>query len=495
MGKLFTNSRGEYIEFAAPRASALTAEAATRDSFFADIYNILPNPDPVLRKTGARIEVLHELKRDAHVSACAKSRKAGVRRRLWQIEQRNASSRAAEVIENIVNTLSLRRIIRDILDGWGYGYQPLEVIWQREGNLLVPADVVGKPPEWFGFGAENQLLLKTKDRPNGVEVEQYKFLLAQYEAQYNNPYGEAQYSLCFWPVTFKRGGLKFWAVFLEKFGIPHAIGKVPRGAQHKERRELLKALHSMVRDAVAVFPDDASVELLEANGGSGSSDLFERFAKYHDTEISKVILGHGAAADSTPGRLGNESAMLDVRDDIIDDDSKLVEEVIDTLIGWIHELNPSLGAERPHFKLYEEEDVDKDRSERDKNLMDSGQVKLTKIYFTKRYDFDDDDIEIVTPAAASAPAPQFAAPSKDAGQQLVDALADRLSGDNVELQAVAKQALKPVFDLVNSSKNFKDIRRKLPGLYPKMSTSQLEDMLEKAMLLSQVQGAAETIKE
>lgn len=35
--------------------------------------------------------------------------------------------------------------------------------------------------------------------------------------------------MCFWPVAFKKGGMKFWLRFAEKFGSPWVIGKHPRG--------------------------------------------------------------------------------------------------------------------------------------------------------------------------------------------------------------------------------------------------------------------------
>ena len=70
-------------------------------------------------------------------------------------------------------------------------------------------------------------------------------------------------SRCFWPVAFKKGGFKFWAVFTEKFGMPWLIGKVPRGTGDTDRAQLLDHLVKMVQDAVAVINDDESIAALE----------------------------------------------------------------------------------------------------------------------------------------------------------------------------------------------------------------------------------------
>lgn len=489
-----------YAEFASGKtASDLSTEIATRSKTapWLDIYEALPNPDPVLRNTSNYIGILDEIKRECHVKACTKSRKAGVQRRKWKIEGYDASPLAIETITKIFDDLDTREIIREALDGWGYGFKPLEILWQREGDLTVPFQVSGKPPQWFAFDKNNELRLRL-DGFKLQPVKPYKFLLARYEASYNNPYGEAEFSLCFWPTTFKKGGIKFWAMFLERFGMPHAIGKTRPGADVKERDDLLTALTGLIRDAAGIIPNDASVELLETNGGSGTSDLYWRHAHYHDGEISKVLLGHASAADSTPGRLGSDTSAMDVRSDIIDDDSVMVEKCMDNLIRWIHELNPQLGDARPRFEIYDENDVDTARADRDFKLMNSGRVILKKSYFTKRYDFSDDDIDVVETPDLQAPTPatspvrpaQFSAPPKsaDAAQTEVDSMLAGIS--DADLQKQSDELLKPLIALVESATSFDDLSKKLPALYPGLDDAAIAAMLKKAMLLANVKGAS-----
>lgn len=485
-------------------AKKLTTQIATRDNLnpWLTAYDALPNPDPVLRKTGLQFEVINELKREAHVSACSKSRKSGVKKRLWKIDQKKASSAAVETIDAIFKDLTsdsitetgLRPIINQLLDGWGYGYKPAEVLWERQGNLYIPYAVIGKPPEWFEFGNDNELRLKHltgKSEP----VPDKKFLLARYEAEYNNPYGEAQYTLAFWPVTFKKGGIKFWAQFLESWGMPHAIGKYPRNVDKADKDRLLDALKLLIQNAAAVIPDDATVELLELKAGNGSSDLYERHAHYHDSQISKCILGHGGAADSTPGRLGGDDPAMNVRSDIIEDDSSMIEGCFNTLIRYIHELNPSLGSERPEFVLYDENDVDSARADRDFKLMNSNRVILKQKYFLRCYDFREDEIEVdesmhqqpdVSPDKPPPPdKPEFSA--SPSGQDNVDELIDAINDETLQQQA--EILLKPIIDIVNSSKSFDDVRNGIIATFPNLDDSGITQTLEKAMLLAHLQGS------
>jgi len=335
----------------------------------------------------------------------------------------------------------------------------------------------------------------------GTPVEPYKFLLTQHRASYDNPYGEAKYSSCFWPVTFKKGGLKFWAVFIEKFGMPHVVGKLPRSANDKERDTLLNSITIMVQDACAVIPDDSSVEFMQSNV-TASSDVYERFAAYHDAQISTAILGHSAGATSTPGRLSGEDLAAQVRTDLVDSDAGMVEETVNTLIKYIHELNPSLGDDRPRFLLYDPKDIDKPRAERDALMLGTGRVRFTKKYFVEKYDFAEDEIEVVEPGVTTAP--EFSAQLPRGGgrvpptassntantqgdyQAAVDALADGLPDEAIQTQV--EGLLKPVLDLVNNASNLADIEAGLDGLYGKIDAADVQDTLEKSELLGEVWG-------
>jgi phage gp29-like protein len=488
--RIYTNSSASsYVEV---KQGSLLQEVATRaniESAWLNLYQVLPNPDPVLRKTGNTIDILNEIKRDPHVSACSTSRESGVMARKWKIDKERAGSASAELVESLIKNMKWRQAIREIQEAWGYGYQVCEVVWERQGNYLLPVKLIGKPQRWFMFGPDNILRRRTKDFDStGTPVEAYKFLPTVYRSSYDNPYGEAQYSMCFWPVTFKKGGLKFWAIFLEKFGMPHAFGKMDRSAKAEERSAMLSQLSKLVRDAVAILPNDASVELKEAANVSGNSDAFERYARFHDGAISTVLLGHSAAADSTPGRLGGEDNALEVRKDIVDSDCEMIAETFNNLIQWIHELNPTLGAERPVFRMYAETDVDTERADRDSKLASTGQVKFRKPYFLKRYDFQEEDIDVMEPSAPTAPAPgpQFSAPPEANGQIEIDALAGGISAE--EMQTQIETVLKPVLRLIELSANYDDVKSGVAKLFPQLDTKSVEQTIEKAILLSQVWG-------
>ena len=266
----------------------LTEEIATRKRAlnFYSLANILPDPDIVLRKQGKDIRIYKELLCDPHVFACIQSRKSGVLSLDWEINRGLDKDKNAVEIEELLKKLNIHKLISDILDATSFGYQPLEIIWKKSSSgHVLPAKIIAKPPEWFCFDDDNNLKFRTKDNYYGEIVPDKKFLLAQNNPSYNNPYGERTLSRVFWSVTFKKGGLKFWVVFTEKYGMPHLIGKHPRGASKDETNTLADMLEDMVQDAIAVIPDDSSVEIQEANKSS-SAEIYEKLIDKMNAEIT-----------------------------------------------------------------------------------------------------------------------------------------------------------------------------------------------------------------
>ncbi|MBA1271700.1 DUF935 family protein, partial [Pseudomonas carnis] len=194
--------------------------------------------------------------------------------------------------------LDLDRIIRELLDAPLFGYQPVELMWQPVGGYLMPADLLGKPAEWFFYDKDNQLRFRSQEAGQDGELcDPQRFIVARQDATYANPYGFPDLSMCFWPAMFMKGGLKFWVQFTEKYGSPWVIGKHPRGATDAETDLLLDSLEAMVQDAVAAIPDDSSIEIKEASGKAGSATVYRELLEYCRSEINVAMLGQNQTTE------------------------------------------------------------------------------------------------------------------------------------------------------------------------------------------------------
>lgn len=474
-------------------AKKLSDEIATRKRSinFYSLGSYLPDPDIVLRKQGKDVKIYRELFCDPHVFACIQSRKAGVLSLEWEINRGLDKAKDAELVEDVLKKLDIHKLINDILDATLFGFQPIEIMWGKVGNYVLPLELKAKPSEWFCFDEENLLKFRTKEHYWGEELPSKKFLCPQNNPSYDNPYGERVLSRVFWPVTFKKGGLKFWVVFTEKYGIPHLIGKHPRGATKEETDKLADLLEEMIQDAIAVIPDDSSVEIQEANKSS-SAEIFEKLIDKMNSEISKAILGQTLTTEiGSTGSYAASNTHMAVRQDIIDADKKLVEKTINQLIQWIYEINFA-NAEVPVFELYEPEDVDLTLAQRDKILSDTG-VKFTKEYFIKTYGLEEEDFDIredIIPVN-----PNFKQFSEEEhllpGQAQIENLYKFITES--ELNKQSQNMLAPLIDLFESCENYEEAFDLLTD--KNLRSKQFEQTIQKALFLCELQGRADGLDE
>ena len=393
-----------FVSFAeARRAPSLSDEIATRarSMDMAGLGFLLPNPDPILKRQGKDLSVYRELRTDAHVGGCIRRRKAAVKALEMRVVAGKAGARATRRAEDLLGRLNMDRILNEMLDGVLYGWQPLEIMWGMVGGAMAPIDVVGKPGEWFAFDDQAKLRFRARDAGlQGEELEPRKFLLARQEPSYQNPYGFADLSMCFWPTVFKRGGLKFWVSFVEKFGTPWLVGKQPRNTAPAEVDALLDKLEAMIQDAVAAIPDDASIEVVEAGGKGASSDLYRELLIFCRSEVSIALLGQNQSTEASATH-ASAKAGLEVTNDIRDGDARLAEGVLNELLRWVTDLNEGEGAPSPTVELFEEEQVNVEQATRDETMTKAG-ARLTRAYWKRAYKLEEADLEPETQPGAGA---------------------------------------------------------------------------------------------
>ena len=486
---------GEFIQFA--DAADMEAQVATRATaalgqFFYGGW--LPNPDPVLKKMGLDVQVYKDLRTDAHVGGCIRRRKASVHSLESGLDREGEKNRISKSIEGILADLDMERIIGQMHDAVLFGYAPMEILWGRVANMTVPVDVIGKPPEWFSFGMDNQLLFRSRSAPMGEAVDPVKFICVQQDPTYDNPYGFPDLSMCFWPTTFKKAGYGFWAKFIEKYGMPWPIGKYPRGTPSHDIDGLLDKLESMVQDGVAAIPNDASVEFLKVDG-SQSSDSYHQFLMFCRSEVAMALLGQNQSTEANSTRASAVSG-LEVTGYIRDGDAKLIAGNISRLIKLIVEQNWS-NQVAPKFDFWEQEEIDTTRSSRDKTIVEAG-ARLTKVYFQRAYGLADDEVDI-TQAEPSQPAPPLA---KFAGidaaafpdQTALDDALDSLFNSG-ELQGESEALLKPVFAALEGMEDEDAIMAALLRAYPDMDATRLVKTMTRLYFAAETVGQLSALAE
>lgn len=483
-----------------PEQRGLVDHIATRarSGDFSAFFGLLPNPDPVLKRMGKDMSAYRELAADAHVKGCIRRRRGALKALERGFDKAGTTGRPAvparvmKNVEAIFRDLPIEDFIGQSVDGALYGYAPFEVLWGQVGGLRVPVDLVAKPPEWFGFDDDNQLRFKSRGHLlSGELLPDRKFLLVRNGATYLNPYGEPDLASVFWPTTFKRGGLKFWVSFTEKYGTPWAVGKLPRTATPADHTDMVNRLDNMIQDAVASIPDDGSVELLTV-ASAANAELYERLLMFCRSEVSIALNGTNQTTEASANR-ASAVAGQEVEKNLRDSDALMPARELTTLARWIVDVNWGPDTPSPTYALWEQEEVDEALAKRDETLTRAG-AKFTRQYFIDAYNLDETHLEAGEPAEPKPGTtedddPAFAeSGDRPADQAALDAAIEQLPA--AAINRAMQTLLKPALDAIAAAESYDQVRDKLVQAYPDMDAAELEQLLRQAFFVADLWGAA-----
>lgn len=468
--------------------------------------NNLPDPDRVLEKLGISADdAFKDLMQDDQLTTVMGTRVAAIKGMNWDLNiQEGTTDNILKANQDMLHKLNrnhqgqgISRLMDDILQANPWGMSVQEVIWKITGESWDVSEVKGRPFRYFTFNDENELRFLSKEHPTeGEEVPDYKLLLSRHwitSNSYDNPYGDKLLSKSYWPIILKRQSTQFWQVFLEKFGMPWVIAKVPTSYDETKKSRVATSLANMVQDGVLVITNDGSVDIQDPAGRQSSSDTYLNCLAYMDKALAKIWLGQTLTTDvGTVGSYAASQTHQGVKDERRNQDKSMIEGAIQTLCDWYTLLNFGENAIAPQFKLTEPLGVNKELADRDKTLSESG-VKFTKVYYQRNYGLEEDEFEIkeeqqTEPVNNSRPGitlEQFAK-SAFSDQAAIDKMLDTLPPE--ELQKQAQGLLKPIIKLVQDAKDYDEILDELLTTYPDMNSSAAENMLTRAYFVSEMIG-------
>lgn len=280
------------------------------------------------------------------------------------------------------------QVCNGLLDAILKGYTPGEIMWTTDGSEFVASEVRLREQRRFTFAPSplgyKPRLLTSANSFQGEPLPPRKFIFHTFAPSYG-PRGRGLATRLFWPVFFKRQGIKFWLTFCDKFGSPTAIGKYGKNASPKQKEDLLDALDAIATEAGIILPEDMDVMLLEAMRSSGTS-MHEGLANYMDKEVSKCVLGETLSTDigNTGSRAASETHN-EVRQELVKADADLLSDTLNrTLVRWISNLNSPDAKPPTVWRIVEEAEDLNTRVDRDKTLFDMGfklkYESVTEIY-------------------------------------------------------------------------------------------------------------------
>lgn len=471
-------------------ATSLADEIASRQSMvfsFGGMMLSLPNPDPVLKRLGKDIEVYREIMNDPVIKGAVRRRRSAVVALEYGLEQGKASDRTMKLCQEVLAKLKLRGLIRELHDASWFGYSPAEIYWERTGSLWLPSKVVGKPPEWFGFNDNNELCLKQQGKYTPVPP--MKFITARNDPTFANPYGVADLASVYWLSVFRKGGLKFWLRFVDKYGQAFVVGKHPRATPQTEVDKILDSLEMLSQDGVAVIPNDGSVEILESSGKGATADMFERLLKHCRDEINIALLGQNQSTDASSTN-ASAQAGIEVTDDIRDADGVMISEAINELLGYVVALNIGESEPVPVWSMWETNDETERLTKLITSAKQAGAVVL-KPFYTRHLGFADD--EILVPEQAGGDSSnlafnEFNPIRKDYADQTTGQLA-------TNSQPIINDWLSRLKAVIDTATSLDEVPNLIINAFNDLPNDKLVDIIQMAMMAGTLSGMAEVVAE
>lgn len=476
----------------------------TRGFVSPELYGGLLYPqDLVLRSRGGDYRTYEWVLQDDQVFSTFQQRRRALVSREWEVEAASDSPldvKAADSLRAQLKAIDWDGKTDKMLHGLFYGFAVGECLWDRNGAEIVLADIKVRKQRRFKFGYDGQPRLITFQSPLGEALPPQKFWTFCTGADNDDePYGLGLAHWLFWPVFFKRNDIKYWLIFLEKFGQPTTVGKYPTGSLLDEQQRLLAACRAVATETSVVIPEAMEITLLEA-ARSGAGD-YQAMHDAMNAAISKVVLSQTMTTDDGSS-LAQGQVHADVKDEVVKGDDDLISGSFTRSVAtWLTEWNfPGAATPRVYRRVEGDPDL-KPQADRDLVIYQMG-YEPTEEYIQQTY--GDGFVKRQAPPApqpgmfpfrpgsfqqggGDGGDPAFASPAARA-PDVVDGFAARAGVEGSAAIGAMVAAVRKVFADAGS---LEEARDRIIELYPRLDAVAFADLMQRAVTASDLAGRYE----
>jgi len=342
---------------ATPSIGAMISRSGEAGAWIPDAWlkMLAENEDAILKRDGGGLRLYDALLDDDVAFSALQQRRMAITSRDWEVAPGNPddprSVKAADEFRAMLKGLGFDRVTGLLHYGVWYGYAVGEALYsirQFEGRSIVWLDNIIVPDRrHFGFTLDGELRFVAPLVPGLVDdrLPENKFITIRTGATHDFAfYGLGLAHWAYWPIFFKRQALKFWALYLEKFGFPTvAIGFPDTEKDNDEAlSKRLAAAVAIGQDRAVLVPEETlkedTIKLFEAERSGSAGSSYKDFVALNDDALIRVVLGQTGTTKATPNGLGGDGqASKDegVKREIVKSDSDLISEGLHPLAKWL----------------------------------------------------------------------------------------------------------------------------------------------------------------
>lgn len=454
--------------------------------------------DSVLQNRGAPdLKIYREVLSDEEVKSAFTQRQDALISREIKVEaggEHPIDIEAADAMRQQIESLGFDRITRLMHYGVFYGYAVAELIYGVRDNLLWFDEVKVRDRRRFRFSPTGELRLLT---PQNMTVGEpcpapYFWSFATGADHDDEPYGMGLAHWLYWPTFFKRNDIKFWLIFLDKFGMPTVAGKHPEGATPEQKRNLLALTRAISTDSGVIMPEGMAVEMLGASR-SGAADYQAMYNAMNEA-IRRVVVGQiSSSGGASKGIGGDESLQDKILTSIAKSDADVICESWNRGPGkWLTEFNFPGAAIPIISRVFEEAEDLKARAERDKLISDTTGYRPTLAMVKETYGGEWEQKPAVDAQPPVGGKANVAFAEHSHVPDAPTAMAGRL---NRELAPVTDGWMAQLQQLVEDAESLEALRDGLDKLLPDMDLERYAEVMAQAMSAAALAGRYALLEE
>jgi phage gp29-like protein len=454
--------------------------------------------------------------RDEHIHAELSKRRRALLGLQWNINPgkgagtaKNPDKRAAQIAEAVREQFDampdFEDMVLDLADAIGHGFAALEIEWGFDGKAHVPVALHHRPQTWFQLlpphlGGDGNSLRLRDGSVEGLELAPLGWVLHRHRSKSGWLARSGLFRVLVWTFLLKGYARGDFAEFLEIHGLPLRVGTYPATASAEDKAALKRAIQAIGHDAAGIIPQGMVIEFKEA--AKGSEAPFVAMIDHCERGQSKAILG-GTLTSQADGKSSTNALGKihdDVRRDIMASDARQIASTITRQILMpLAVLNQGVSdpALLPYFTFDTSDPADLgELAEALPKLVPVMRIPEAWAHEKTGIPLPEGDEPVLraTPGKPDSPlAPPTATAALTAGQAAPAPYPDQAALDATTLppETWDKLAEALTASLAGDLKNGKtpdELLAALASHYPRMETRDMEELLARAMFVSEVWG-------
>jgi phage gp29-like protein len=259
---------------------------------------------------------------DGHVQACINVRKNLTLKKQYAIVSEKGET--DEKLTALLNEKWFYLVQNSILDALYFGYSLIN--WTGvQDNKLTGLQTIRRDL----IQPDTNLLLPYQNASNGID-----FVNSDVKnwSLYTDTFDNLGYSKCGYGLLYSvtpyaiaiRNNLGYNSDFVEKFIMPFVVAKSFK-MEGEERDILEQGIANMASNNSVLLDPTDEIEFIESKNAGSGYNSFDNLENRCEKKISKIILGHADAIDSTSGKLGSNDEVKDALESLEVSDNRFVE--------------------------------------------------------------------------------------------------------------------------------------------------------------------------